>query len=170
VIVVTGVSGSGKTTVGEALAERLGWEFLEGDDLHPEANVEKMRRGVALDDADRGPWLDRLHAAIVERLAAGKPAVLASSALKRRYRERLREGLDPGAVRFVHLDVDRATLERRLRERKDHYMPPSLLDSQLADLEAPAADEALVVDATRPVDQVVDDIVAEARRWRPPEI
>lgn len=166
---VTGVSGSGKTTVGEALAERLGWEFLEGDDFHPEANVEKMRRGEALDDADRDPWLDRLHAAIVERVAAGKPAVLASSALKRRYRERLREGLDPGAVRFVHLDVDRATLERRLRERRGHYMPPSLLDSQLADLEPPAADEALVVDATRPVDQVVEAIVAEARRWRPPE-
>lgn len=165
VVVVTGVSGSGKSTIGRALADRLGWDLLEGDDFHPAANVEKMRRGVPLDDADRAPWLDRLHAAIADRVAAGNAlagnnAVLASSALKRRYRDRLRQGLDPGAVRFVHLDVDRATLERRLREREGHYMPPSLLDSQLADLEPPTAGEALVVDATRSPDEVVAAIVA----------
>jgi gluconokinase len=160
VVVVTGVSGSGKSTIGRALADRLGWDLLEGDDFHPAANVEKMRRGVPLDDADRAPWLDRLHAAIAGRVAEGRPAVLASSALKRRYRDRLREGFDPGDVRFVHLDVDRATLERRLRGREGHYMPATLLDSQLADLEPPTADEAQVVDATRPPEEVVAAIVA----------
>jgi gluconokinase len=170
IVVVMGVSASGKSTVGEALADRLGAEFLEGDDLHPQANVAKMRRGEPLDDTDRGPWLDRLHAAIAERVAAGKDTVVASSALKRRYRDRLREGLPPGTLRFVHLDVDRATLLDRLARRKDHFMPPSLLDSQLADLELPTEDEAAtVVDATRPADRIVEDVVAQARRWRPPE-
>ena len=160
-MVVMGVSASGKSTVGEALADRLGAEFVEGDDRHPAANVAKMARGEALDDADRAPWLDALHAAIAERVAAGKDLVMASSALKRRYRDRLREGLAPGAVRFVHLDVDRATLLERLRERKGHFMPPSLLDSQLADLEPPtAAEGAVVVDAARPPDHVLDEIVA----------
>jgi len=176
--VVTGVSGSGKSTVGAALATRLGWDFVEGDDYQPAANVAKMRRGVPLDDADRDPWLDALHREIAARVAAGRPAVVASSALKRRYRDRLGEGLAEGALRFVLHDVDRATLERRLRERKGHFMPAALLDSQLADLQRPSPGEAVVVDATRPVDRVVEDIVrgvgregvvAPARRWRPPE-
>lgn len=174
-----GVSGSGKSTVGQALADRLGAELVEGDDLHPAANVEKMRRGEPLDDADRAPWLDRLHAAIAERVAAGTDAVVASSALKRRYRDRLREGLPPDAVRIVHLDVDRATLLDRLGRRQGHFMPPALLDSQLADLEEPLPNEAgaIVVDANRRVEVVVAQVVgmwdavaaARARRWRPPE-
>jgi gluconokinase len=161
VVVVTGVSGSGKSTVGAALADRLGWDFLDGDDFHPAANVDKMRRGIPLDDADRAPWLDHLHELIASRVASGKPAVLACSALKGRYRRRLVEGFDDDAVTFVHLDVDRATLEERLRARRGHYMPPSLLDSQLAVLEAPTpGDEAIVVDAGRPVAQVIDAIAA----------
>ena len=189
-MVVMGVSGSGKSTVGRALADRLGWAFVDGDDVHPAANVAKLRRGVPLDDADRAPWLDRLHEIVVETVAAGDDLVLVCSALKRRYRDRLRRGQPPGAVRFVHLDVDRATLLDRLRRRRGHFMPPSLLDSQLADLEAPAADEgAVVVDARRSVDEVVGEAVAAlalpvdrpaararptararpaARRWRPP--
>jgi len=159
VVVVTGVSGSGKSTVGAALADRLGWDFLDGDDFHPPANVDKMRRGIPLDDADRAPWLDHLHELIASRVAAGKPAVLACSALRRRYRRRLAAGFDDGAVAFVHLDADRATLEERLRTRRGHYMPPSLLDSQFAALEVPTpGDGAVVVDADRPVAEVVDAI------------
>ena len=160
VVVVTGVSGSGKSTVGAALADRLGWDFLDGDDFHPASNVDKMRRGVPLDDADRAPWLDRLHELIATRVASGESAVLACSALKRRYRARLAEGFGAGAVVFVHLDVDRDTLAARLRARKGHHMPPSLLDSQLATLEVPTPDEAIVVDAARPVAEVVDATTA----------
>jgi len=159
VVVVTGVSGSGKSTVGKALAAHLGWDFVDGDDFHPAANVDKMRHGVPLDDADRAPWLAQLHELIATRLAAAEPTVLACSALKRRYRARLAEGVDAGVVTFVHLDVDRPTLEQRLRTRQGHYMPPSLLDSQLAALETPSPDEAIVVDANGPVADVVEEVV-----------
>ena len=160
VVVVTGVSGSGKSTVGAALAERLGWAFFDGDDYHPAANVDKMRRGIALDDDDRAPWLERLHDLVHTRVDMGAPAVLACSALKRSYRAILRAGLPHGTVRFAHLDVDPETLAARLGGRRGHYVPPSLLASQLATLELPTPDEAVVVDANGSVAATVDQVIA----------
>ena len=157
VIVVMGVSGCGKSTVGRVLAERLGWVFQEGDDLHPESNVAKMSAGVPLTDEDRWPWLDRVAAWIEGRLVAGEGGVVACSALKRAYRERLAR---PDGVVFVHLEVDRRTLEERLAGRRGHYMPAALLASQLATLEEPDPDEGLIrVDATRSAEAVVDSVL-----------
>lgn len=132
VVVVMGVAGSGKTTVGKRLAEELGWPFFDADDFHPPENVEKMRRGLGLTDADREPWLDALAAKIRALVAARESAVLACSALKQSYRDRL--AVDP-AVRFVHLTGTRELLRHRLEERKGHYAHADLLDSQLAALE-----------------------------------
>ncbi|MFT4030657.1 MAG: gluconokinase [Protaetiibacter sp.] len=137
-VVVAGVSGSGKSTVGALLAARLGVPFADGDALHPPANLAKMASGIPLDDADRWPWLD----AVGERLAAS-PVVVACSALRRAYRDRLRAAA-PGA-RFVLLDGSRELLEARMAARTDHFMPPALLDSQLATLERPDPDERVLV-------------------------
>ena len=153
-----GVSGVGKTTVGKRLAERLGVEFLEGDDFHPPANVEKMKRGEALTDADREPWLQILARELAARREAGKCVVLACSALRRRYRDILRAGHDD--VDFVFLDADQAVIQRRLDARHGHFMPPSLLDSQFATLEKPGPDErAIVVDACLPPDVIVETVL-----------
>lgn len=135
-VVVMGPAGNGKSSLGRALADALGWPFIEGDACHPAANIAKMARGEPLDDADRAPFLDN-----VGRALAGHPqgAVAACSALKRAYRDRLRALA--GDIAFVLPDVSRAELLRRLSSRPGHFMPPSLLDSQLADLEAPGADE-----------------------------
>lgn len=142
-IVVMGVSGSGKSHVGAALARTCGMDFVEGDGLHPAANIAKMSAGIPLDDADRQPWLEAVAAAIARH--RGQGVVLACSALRRAYRDVLR-GADP-ALRLLYLRVPHDELARRLRERK-HFMPASLLDSQLATLEEPAADErAVVLDA-----------------------
>ena len=153
--IVFGPSGCGKTTVGKALAERMGLAFHDADAYHPEANVAKMSRGEPLTDADRGPWLERLN----QMLRDESPVVLACSALKRAYRVRLDVGVD---VRWVLLDVDRATLAARMTGRNEagtHFMPRSLLDSQLAALERPGPDEdVLVLDARLPVEQLVDTI------------
>ncbi|MEM9882420.1 MAG: gluconokinase [Planctomycetota bacterium] len=156
--VVIGVSGCGKTTVGRALAGRLGVAFFDADDFHPAANVAKMRSGVPLTDADRGPWLDALNGLLRDRPGA----VLACSALRRVYRKRLASGLEPGP-RFVYLAVDRATVAARMTGR-DHFMPPGLMESQFATLEPPTAGEALVLDARQPVDQLVAAVVADGRR------
>lgn len=138
-VIVMGVSGSGKTTLAEAIAQRMGWTFAEGDDFHPKANVEKMSKGEPLTDADRWPWLQAIGAWIDDREASGESAVITCSALKRTYRDLLREGR-PG-VTFCHVDVDQKVLENRLDKREGHYMPASLLPSQLADLEPLQPDE-----------------------------
>jgi gluconokinase len=155
-VVVMGVTGSGKSTVGAALAARLGWSFVDGDDHHSAANIAKMRRGVPLDDADRAPWLATLNALVADDVRRGRDVVLACSALTRAYRRRLAEGV---SLRFVYLRVPPDVLAARLRERAGHFMPPALLASQLATLEEPTGDEALVVD-DGPVDSVVGEIVA----------
>ncbi|MBO1766057.1 gluconokinase [Allobranchiibius sp. GilTou38] len=142
-VIVMGVSGSGKTTIATALATRLGWDFAEGDDFHPEANVEKMAHGVPLTDEDRWPWLRAIGAWMDEHAREGRSAVVTCSALKRAYRDLLREGRD--RVRFCCIDVPVEELERRLAVRTGHYMPASLLPSQLATLEALQPDEPGVV-------------------------
>ena len=144
VIIVMGVSGVGKTTIGKALAGELGWRFLEGDDLHPAVNVAKMAAGVPLTDEDRAPWLEHLRVLIAGALEQGEDVVLACSALRRSYRERL--AVHPSHVRWVYLTAPAEVIADRLRARKGHFMPVSLLESQLTTLEAP--DDALVVDVT----------------------
>jgi gluconokinase len=155
VIVVMGVSGSGKTTVGQLLADALGAEFAEGDAYHPPANIEKMRRGIPLEDADRWPWLQTLAAQIERWLAAGTTVVLACSALKQRYRDVLAKGR-PG-VRFVHLQGDKALMRHRLDRRRGHYMPTTLLDSQFTALEPPG--NAITVDVAGTPEAIVAQIV-----------
>jgi len=153
-IVVMGVSGSGKTTVGEALAAALGWPFVEGDSYHPEANVAKMSAGLPLDDADRAPWLAALAARIAEDDRAGHSSVVGCSSLKRAYRDILRGGAP--RVRFVHVHGDRAVLAERVSDRPGHFFPATLLDSQLAALEPLGADEdGVVVDVALPVREQV---------------
>lgn len=148
-LVVMGVSGAGKSTLGEALAVALGGVFQDGDDLHPPANRAKIASGRPLDDLDRAPWLAAVGAWLDARAALGQPAVVACSALKRRYRDMLASGR-PG-VRFVWLAVAPQDAEQRLAARQGHFMPPSLLASQFAALEPPAPDERhLRLDAAMP--------------------
>jgi gluconokinase len=144
ITIVMGVSGSGKSTIGEGLAARLGQPFIDGDSLHPAANREKMAHGIPLDDADRRPWLEAIVDEMDRHRKRGESLVLACSALKRRYREFLRNGHDD--VRFVYLHAPREVLAERLGHRSGHFFDPRLLDSQLATLEEPSADEALRVD------------------------
>ena len=134
-----GVSGSGKTTIGRLLAQRTGWPFLDADGLHPPANVAKMRGGIPLTDSDRRPWLEAVAAWVADRRAAGQPAIVGCSALKRAYRELLRQAAPD--LRVVYLQGDRELLERRLVRRQGHFFPAHLLDAQLDDLEEPAPDE-----------------------------
>jgi gluconokinase len=148
-VVLMGVSGSGKTTVGRLLAGRLHWPFLDADDFHSPANVEKMRRGEALTDADRGPWLETLAGALRRQLDAGRSVVLACSALKSAYRDVLR--VDE-RVRFAFLSADPDLLHQRLAGRAGHYFNPALLKSQLETLEPP--EDALVLDASRPPEEL----------------
>jgi gluconokinase len=154
VLVVMGVSGTGKSTVAGLLADRLGWDLAEGDDLHPPANVEKMRAGTPLSDEDRWPWLDKVAAWIRRHTDAGTPGIITCSALRRVYRDRLS---GPGVV-FVHLAGTREEIAAQMSKRSGHYMPLSLLDSQLATLEPLEHDENAVVVS---VDQTIEDEVAE---------
>ena len=162
--VVMGVSGCGKSSVGAAVADAIGGHFLDGDDLHPPANVEKMARGVPLNDADRGPWLDRVGQALAER---DGPTIIGCSALKRIYRDHIRA--HAGAVTFLHLEGQRDVIAARMAARADHFMPLSLLDSQFAALEPPGPDEtAVTVDINQNFDKVVADLVTalkERLQW-----
>ncbi len=164
-VVVMGVSGSGKTTFGRALADALGWAFLDADDFHPAANREKMHAGTPLTDADRAPWLAALNAELRRRDEARQPAVLACSALRRTYRAALGAGLPD--LRFVFLRIAPETVRQRLHARTGHFFPESLLQSQFATLEEPTADEdggahpLLAVEAERPA----AENLAAAARW-----
>jgi gluconokinase len=154
IIILMGVTGSGKTTVGEELAAEVGWRFHDADDFHSPANKAKMHAGIPLTDEDRWPWLDAIHAALDRDVAEGASAVVACSALRAAYRERLIAGLRD--VRLVLLDGDPATLASRLSHRPDHFMNPALLQSQIDTLERPA--DALVVDLALPVNAEISRI------------
>jgi carbohydrate kinase (thermoresistant glucokinase family) len=158
VAVIMGVSGCGKSTVGAALAARLGWGFAEGDALHPPANIAKMRAGQPLDDDDRRPWLAAVAAHIDQWRQGGMPGVITCSALKRRYRRAIIG--DRSAVRLVYLCGTPAVIAKRLEARHGHFMPASLLDSQFAALEPPDnAEAAIIVPVDQPVAAIVEDIV-----------
>jgi carbohydrate kinase (thermoresistant glucokinase family) len=157
VVLVMGPTASGKSMLGAALAQSLGWKFLDGDDLHPPENVAKMAAGIPLTDADRGPWLARVSDGIDAWLREGQSGVIACSALRRAYRDRLRR---PGLL-IVEAWAPPEVLRARILQRPGHFMPASLLDSQLATLEAPAPDESIPrIDTTQPLSQSVETIRA----------
>jgi gluconokinase len=167
IVVLMGVCGCGKTSVGRALADRLGWRFFDADDFHPPENVAKMASGVALTDDDRVPWLDRLAAEMRAVARAGQHAVLACSALKASYRQRILRGIESAdgkldvGVRIVYLKGDAKTIEPRLALRSGHYMPPSLLASQFAALEEP--EDAMVIDIRQTTEAQAAQIAAALR-------
>jgi carbohydrate kinase (thermoresistant glucokinase family) len=162
VLVVMGVSGSGKTTIGRAFAEAQGWEFQEGDALHPPANIAKMSAGTPLTDDDRWPWLKAIAATIDAWRAQGKSGVVTCSALRRAYRDLLIGGRPD--VRLVFLHGDKALIAERLARRKSHFMPPALLDSQFATLEPPTADEhPITLDISRPLQDNVEELRRQLR-------
>ena len=156
---VMGVSGCGKSTVASALAHELALDMTDGDDLHLPASVDKMRAGIALEDADRWPWLDRIGHHLAQAFTHGRGRVVACSALKRDYRDRIRH-LAP-KVRFVFLHGSAELIRERMSQRQGHYMPPELLDSQLRTLQVPTADELDVI--TVSIDQPLDALVAQAK-------
>jgi gluconokinase len=157
-IVVMGVAGSGKTTIGEGLAEQLGWTYEDGDKFHPKSNVEKMSAGHPLTDADRWPWLQAIADEIDRVCKVGGNVVVACSALKRAYRNVLVHGR--GDVRIVYLDGTHDLIASRLAARKGHFMPPTLLESQFKTLQRPGPDEnPVTVSIDAPVDEIVDDIM-----------
>lgn len=154
IAIVMGVTGSGKTTVGRLLAEQLGWTFADADDFHPRANVEKMERGIPLNDEDRAPWLDRLRVQITNWIANGQNCVLACSALKRTYRQELSVGPE---VRFVYLKGSAELISRRLRLRRGHFADEKILAGQFADLEEP--ETAVTVDISQTPEKIVAAIL-----------
>ena len=163
VILVMGVSGSGKTTVGAMLAGQLGWKYAEADSFHPQANIEKMAAGHPLSDEDRRPWLAAIAEWIDATVAAGEPAVVTCSALKRTYRDQL--GADRPQVQMVYLKGDRDLIATRLAARQGHFFTTAMLDSQFADLVEPTADEgALVVSIAGTPKEIVEDILAALDR------
>ena len=159
VVILMGVSGSGKTTISQALAKRTGFTEQDGDDYHPAANIEKMKAGIPLTDADRLPWLHAIADAIDRHADAGTPLIMACSALKRSYRDILVHGRKD--VRIVYLDGSANLIAQRLSHRSGHFMPPGLLESQIDALEPPQPDERiLTVDINAPIERIVSGIVA----------
>lgn len=156
VVIVMGVAGSGKTTIGRLLSMELGWPFLEGDDAHPPANVRKMAAGLPLTDADRLPWLEELRRRIESCLAEGQNAVVACSALKESYRQILAGGLE--GVRYVYLRGTPELIRERLKGRQGHFMKAAMLESQLAALEVP--EDAVTVDVAKRPEEIVAEITA----------
>jgi gluconokinase len=154
--IIIGVSGSGKSEVGKALAQRLGWDFYDADDFHPASNIEKMANGIPLTDEDRLPWLDALHELISKTLQKNRNGVLACSALKEKYRQHLLFGNED--VQIVYLKGSFDLIMSRMAARAEHYMKPAMLQSQLHDLEEP--NNALVMDITQSVDDIVSAIIA----------
>lgn len=153
---VMGVAGSGKTTVGKALAERLGWDFYDADDFHPPENIARMTQGIPLTDTDRAPWLIALHDLISSALAHGRPGVLACSALKDLYRQQLLDGHDDVQIAFLQGSYD--LIWSRLSARQDHYMKPHMLASQFEALEEPT--DAWKLDASKPVQIILEEILS----------
>jgi gluconokinase len=160
VVIVMGVTGAGKTTVGRALAASLGWEFVDGDDLHSEANKLKMHRGIALDDADRAPWLSALRKLIETMVSQHRDGVVACSALRQSYRDRL--VMDPNAVKVVYLKGSKRLIAERLGKRGPHFMNPDLLQSQFDTMEEPR--DAIVVDVSAAPEAIVSTIKARLGR------
>lgn len=162
IIVVMGVCGSGKTTIGLQLADQLGWRFAEGDDLHPPANKQKMSTGMPLIDEDRWPWLNRIYVEISQHRRDRKGLVISCSALKKSYREKLVRGASD--VLFVHLTGTKELLSKRMTSRHGHFMPETLLDSQLAALEIPGPDEnALSLDIVMSPSEIVSQVCRQAK-------
>lgn len=164
IVIMMGVAGCGKSTVGRALAERLAWLFYDGDDFHSAANVAKMAQGIPLTDRDRAPWLAQLHQQLVYHQAAGQSVVLACSALKRAYRQQLRGNLNP--LFLVHLRGDFKLIQARLQQRQGHFMTADLLQSQFADLEEPPdpnpqpGQATIVVEIDQPLEVIIKTIVS----------
>jgi gluconokinase len=159
ILILMGVSASGKTTVGRILAQRLGWSFYDGDDLHPQANIEKMSRGIALTDEDREPWLRAVRELVQRCLSENRNAVIACSALKQAYRDTINP--DPSRVRFVYLRGSKELIAERMAQRRGHFFDPRLLQSQFDALEEPK--DAITVDISGTPEQTADAIEAALR-------
>ena len=155
IVILMGVSGVGKTTIGQILAGKLGWPLFDADEFHSAASIEKMRNGIPLDDTDRWPWLDRMNAMLMEREARGESVLLACSALKQAYRDRLAKGT--AAIRWIYLKGRFELIRDRLESRKGHYMKAGLLESQFAALEEP--EDALGIDVDDSPDSIADSIL-----------
>ena len=155
IVILMGVSGAGKTTIGQILSEKLGWPLFDADEFHSAASIEKMRNGIPLDDADRWPWLDRMNAMLREREARGESVLLACSALKQAYRDRLSKGI--AEIRWIYLKGRFELIRERLEARKGHYMKAGLLESQFAALEEP--EDALSVDIDDSPNSIADSIL-----------
>jgi gluconokinase len=165
ILIIMGAAGAGKTTVAQQLADELGWSFYDADALHPAENVARMRGGMPLRDQDRSPWLQAVGTLIASAVELNESAVIACSALRARFRQRLHDAADGTGIRFVYLRATPQLLASRLAGRRDHFFPQSLLASQLSELEEPSLDErsapALTVDADQPVASIVEQIRAE---------